>query len=124
MKDYQKNTSFKKFIYSRPVIILLFLLVIIFAYGIVGFWSKMQITKENRILAENRNHELTEEKNKLMLEIEKLKTDDGIEESIRSKFGLAKSGEGMIIVVDDKNIDTTEEKESTGVWSFLKGLFH
>jgi cell division protein FtsB len=123
MKDYQKNKNLKSFIYSRPVIILLFLLVLIFAYGVAGFWRRMQVTTENRVLAERKIADLEQEKKRLVSDIEKLKTDDGVEDSIRSKFGLAKAGEGMIVVVDQKDVVSNEEKEPSGVWSFIKNLF-
>ena len=83
----------------------------------------MQITIENRKLAENKIAELQKEKEKLSIDIAKLKTEDGIEENIRQKFGLAKEGENMIIVVDDQNKPTTEEAEERGFFSFFTNLF-
>ena len=82
---------------------LLGILVLFFAWGVVGFMGKMEVTRENRKISENKVAELESEKVRLSSEIAKLKTDNGVEESVREKFGLAKEGEGLIIVVEDKN---------------------
>ena len=65
--------------------------------------AKLGETSKNRQISEMKVVELKEFKEKLSYDIEKLKTDEGLEESIREKFGLIKEGEGLIVVVDDKN---------------------
>jgi cell division protein FtsB len=74
-------------------------------------------------VVENKVIELQKQKEKLSLDIEKLKTDEGVEESIRTKFGLAKEGEGEIVIVEDKNPSPPVEKSDGGFFSFLKNLF-
>lgn len=85
--------------------------------------NKMQVTIENRKIAENKVAELEKEKKRLSSDISKLKSQDGVEESIREKFGLAKEGEGMIVVVEDKNPPQTPKQKPGGFFSFLKNLF-
>ena len=77
--------------------------MLFFVWGIIGFMGKMEVTRQNKKIAENKVAELQQEKIKLSSDIAKLKTEGGVEESIRLKFGLAKEGEGLIVVVDDKN---------------------
>ena len=97
---------------------LLGILVLFFAWGVVGFMGKMQTTRENRKIAENKVAELQSEKVRLASEIAKLQTDSGMEESVREKFGLAKEGEGLIIVVEDKNPSETPN-EGKSNWFIL-----
>jgi len=106
--------------HSKPVLGLLGVVVLIFASGVIGFMGKMRTTIENRKVAENKLAQLETEKDRLSSEVAKLKSQDGIEESIREKFGLAKEGEGMIMIVDDKNPTKPPEKPKEG---FLSSLF-
>ncbi len=84
---------------------------------------KMEITRENKKIAENKVAELQQKKEKLSSNIAKLKTDQGVEESIREKYGLAKEGEDVIVVVEDKNASVAKESESGGFWSWFTSWF-
>jgi len=109
--------------YSRPVLALLCILVLVFAYGVIGFMGKMEMTIENRKIAENKVAELEKQKEKFSSEITKLNTEEGKEASIREKFPVAKDGEGEIVIVDDQNPPATPQPASSGFFSFLKNLF-
>ena len=123
MKSFQYKRGWKDILQSRPVLVFLGILVFIFAWSVFGFMGKMQITRENRKIAENKLIELKKEKEKLSSDIAKLKTDEGVEESIRAKFGLAKEGEGVIVIVEDPNPPEIPKQESKGFWSFFTNLF-
>ena len=120
MKSFQQKRRFRNIIYSRPVLVFLVVLVLFFAWGMLGFMDKMTVTRENREIVENKVAQLEKEKEKLSFGINKLKTENGIEESIRDKFGLAKEGEGMIVIVDDKNTVEIPKENSGGFFYFLK----
>ena len=105
--------------HSKPVLAILGVLVLFFAWGVIGFMGKMEITRQNRKVAENKIAELEERKEKLSSEIAKLKTESGVEESIREKFGLAKEGEGLIVVVEDQRKKETKPPGPSGFLSWL-----
>jgi len=119
MRSFQQKRGFKNIVYSRPVLAVLLLLVVIFAWSVVGFMGKMQATIENRKIAENKIVELEKQKEQLSSDIAKLKTEGGVEESIRDKFGLAKEGEGEIVIVEDKNLLSAPVPASSGFFPFL-----
>ena len=109
---------------SMPVLIFLGVVILVFAWGVLGFMGKMQETVRNKKIAEDKIAELQKQKDKLSSDIAKLKTDAGVEASIRDKFGLAKEGEGLIVVVDDKNQTATAvDSQAGGFWSWFKNLF-
>ena len=108
---------------SRPILVLLGVLVLIFAWSVFGFMGKMQTTRENRKIAEEKLIKLQKQKEKLSSDIAKLNTDEGVEESIRARFGLVKEGEGMIVIVDDENPLEVEKQEEGGFFSFFTNLF-
>ncbi len=123
MKSFQPKRGFRNILQSRPVLVFLGILLLVFAWGVIGFMGKMAASRENRKIAENKVAQLEQEKEKLSSDIEKLKTETGIEESIRDKFGLAKEGEGVIVIIEDKNKPKAAEKSSGGFFSFFTNWF-
>jgi cell division protein FtsB len=109
---------------SKIALIFLGIILVIFIYNLFGLFKKMQETAQNKKNIEDKITELEKSKENLDESITKLNTDKGVEESIRDKFGLAKEGEGMILVVDDKNAPAPEKKDdSSGFFSFFTNLF-
>jgi len=123
MKSFQRKRDWRSVMQSKPVLAILIILLFFFAWGMMGFMGKMQLTVENRKIAEERLRDLEEKKEKLSSDISKLSTESGIEESIRLKFGLAKEGEGVIVVVPDPNQAEEKEESSSGFFSFIKNWF-
>ncbi len=124
MASFQKKGKFKQVMQSKPFLVFLGVLILIFIYSIFGFVNKMQDTVKNRELVEEKITELEKSKEKFNSDISKLKTENGVEENIREKFGLVKDGENMILVIDDKNKTEGENKpNSQGFFSFLKNWF-
>jgi cell division protein FtsB len=124
MKDLKVKGKWRRIFQSKPVLALMGLLILLFAWNIIGFVVKMRETAKNKNIAENKIIELGEMKSKLSSDIEKLKTEKGIEENIREKFGLAKDGEQLIVVVEDKNQLIANPKDGgDGLFSWFKNLF-
>lgn len=110
--------------YSRPVLAFLGILVVFFAWGMIDFMGKVKIARENRKMAENKVAELKKEKEKLLSDIAKLKNPNGIEENIRLKFGLAREGERVVVVVENENkTESAPPAETKGFFYFLKNWF-
>jgi cell division protein FtsL len=124
MKSFQKNTKLQQIMQSKPFLVFLGIIIIIFIFSTIGFMGRMEETINNRKMLQDKIAELEKSKNNLNSEISQLQTPQGIEENIREKFGLAKDGENMIMVVDDTS--TTETNTQTnyeGFFSFLKNWF-
>ena len=123
MRNFQQKRGWRNVIESWPVLIVLGILVLVFAWGVKDFTEKMLTTRTNKETARQKLRELTEKKEMLSLDIAKLNTESGIEENIREKFGLGKDGEGLIVVVEDKNKPVAVEEKSNWFISFWKNLF-
>lgn len=123
MKSFQRKNGWSHIFQSKPFLILLATVILIFAWNVLSFWNKMQDTEQNRKLVEAKVAALKEQKEKLTADIESLKTDQGKERVFRENFGLAKEGENVIIVVEDKNLPAAPIKASNGFWSFFANLF-
>ena len=100
---------------SRPVLAFLFIAVIAFAWSVLGFWGK---------IVENKIAELKKKEETFSANIAILQTEAGVEYSIRDKFGWAKEGEGLIVIVDNKSPENNEsEKNKGGFFSFFFNWF-
>lgn len=120
MSNFHKERGWRNIIQSKPVLILFGILILVFAWNILGFWNKMQDTEKNRKIVEEKVAILKQQKEKLSLDINSLQTDQGKEKLFRENFGLAKEGEDMIIVIADKNPPEVPKTTSpSGFFSFL-----
>lgn len=108
---------------SKPFLIVFGLCILFFLWNMVGFFNKMQETEKNKKIAEDKVAELQQQKEKLTSDINSLKTDEGKEKFFRENLGLAKDGEDMIVVVDEKSQPASTNTESGGLWGFFKNLF-
>jgi len=83
----------------------------------------MQETGKNKKIAEDKVAQLEEQKEKLTSDTNSLQTDEGKEKFFRENLGLAKEGEDLIVVVEDKNKEAPESTDSGGFWGFFKNWF-
>ena len=62
---------------------------------------------------------------KLREELEKLKTEEGIEETIRDKYQVVKEGEKMVVIVDEEKKESIVlgEENKHGFIEWIKGIF-
>ena len=123
MRNFQRKRVWRNIMQSKPVLVALGILVLFFAWNILGFWNKMQDTEKNKKIIEDKVALLKQQKEKITNDINNLNTVEGKEKIFRENFGLAKDGEGVIAVVDDKNAPIAPKPASSGFWGFLKNLF-
>ena len=125
MRDFQNQKSkWRQVLESKPSLVLLFVLLVFLAWNVVVLYGKMRKTAADKSLADAQVQELEARKKELSADISRLETESGIEASIREKFGLAKEGEGVIVIEDQQNsASVTAVKSSGGFWDFLKNWF-
>jgi cell division protein FtsB len=119
MRDFQQKKRWRRLVQSWPVLIFLSILLLFFAWGIIGLMMRMQTTRENRQLAETKLLELQKKKEIFTADVAKLESESGIEETIREKFPVVKEGEGLIVVVDEKVKIEEPKIEEKGFFSKL-----
>lgn len=119
MRNFQQKKRWRSVVESWPVLILLSILLLFFAWGIIGLFRRMQVTTENRKIAEIKLQELQRKKEIFTTDVAKLGSEGGVEESIREKFPVVKEGEGLIIVVDDKDKAPEPTQEKKSIFSYL-----
>lgn len=102
----QKNVSFKRKLYSWPVLLILLVCVILLGFSVRGLYAKSRIAEANRREAEAHLESLKERKTQLGAELERLATDEGVETEIRTRFPVAKPDEGVIQIVEEEKTDS------------------
>lgn len=125
MAEFQKSKNPQGLQYSKPTIIVLFIVSIILIVGLFSIIPKELETRKNRNLVLNALDSLQSQSHSLESQIESLKTEDGIEEKIREKFRVVKDGEGLVVIVDEKSKEEdAPAAESNGFLNFFKNLFN
>lgn len=123
MREFQEKKRFRRYLYSKGAVAMLLVLVIFFGRASWGVYKKEQESAANAAQAQVSLKRLEDRQKILTHELNRLKTDEGIEEEIRSKFGVSKPGEQVIIIVDDRKSTTTEPEPEPTWWEKIKGAF-
>ena len=119
-----KNKPKYSFWHSPITLLVLFCLVVIFAYNMIGLIEKERDTNKNKISELKKIDELRKRESHLMDDINRLNTDEGIEESVRDKFQVVKPGEKMVVIVDPNEKEALPEPEvDHSFWGFIKRIF-
>ena len=119
MRNFQQKRMWRNLVQSKPFLILFGIVLLIFSWNVFGFWNKMQETVKNKTIIEEKVAALKQQKEDISSEMNNLNTDQGKEKFFRENLGLAKEGEDMTIVIDDKNPPAVPKPASSGFFSFF-----
>jgi len=111
----------RKALYSGWTLIVLLFVIFIVGRSTLSVSQKEKETKNNLNNANEELVELEDRRELLVKEIRKLSTERGVEEEIREKFRVVKSGEEMLMLIDGPETASSEEEEETGFWSKIFG---
>jgi len=119
MLEFQQKRNIKNILYSKFSLVILFLLIIFLAHSTYGIYIKSKLSTEGYDKVKNQYEDLNNRKIALEAEIDRLNSDIGVEEELRSKFNVAKPGETVVVVVDSKNIGKDLVKDTdNNFWEF------
>ncbi len=122
--DFQQKRKVRNVLYSKVTLVILLIVLIFLAKGAIGIFIKARVSVNNLGEVKKEYQSLADRKNVLTESINKLKTQEGIEAEIRSKYNVAKNGEVDIVIVDEKNSSTNGQNVSGGgFWSKILGWF-
>ncbi len=113
----------RKILYGKIGLVVLLVIFVLFAKGTWSVYRKASFAKENREQAEEQLRELREHEAMLTDELERLKTDRGMEEAIREKFDVGREGEQLIVLVDAPVPEIAPESEEITLWARIIGFF-
>lgn len=123
MRNFQEKRGWRNIVESKPFLIFFGIVLLFFAWNVWGLWSRMEETSKNRKIAEDKVATLKQQQQNISSEINNLNTDEGKEKFFRENLGLVKDGEGLTVVVEDKNPPVVPKPAYSGFWSFLTSWF-
>ncbi len=122
MHDFQKKKKIKKIIYSPIVLLILAIIFVIFFRGLISVYKKAKISEQNLEKEKIELSKLIDRQKNLTSSIDYLKTEQGIEDEIRTKFRAVKEGEQVAVILSD--VASIPPKEASTTKGFLYRLFH
>ncbi|MBX4215796.1 septum formation initiator family protein [Candidatus Parcubacteria bacterium] len=123
MSKFQARQRFRKVIYSKLTLFILAALLAIFAKSTYGLWEKYRDIAKARAVEEAELAALLAKEDTLSNRVSALKTSRGVEEAIREKFKVAKEGEGVVVVIDQKDTADSMVDDENPFMSFMRRLF-
>ena len=115
MKELRRKQRMKELLYSWPALILMVVLVFFLIKGSAEVMVKERESAKRVENLEKETEALSAREAELRDGIARLQTEEGIVEEIREKFSVAREGEYVAIIVDEKaNASSTESTE--GSW--------
>jgi cell division protein FtsB len=121
MVDFQTKKRIRKIMYSPLVLVILTIILLVLLSGVWGVYNKAKLSSANLERERNEVNKLTVRQQNLANSIDYLKTEQGVENEIRTKFRAVKEGEQVAVIVEDKQASTTSTTTKKGFWY---NLFH
>jgi cell division protein FtsB len=119
MREFQEQRKFKKLLFSKISIFLLFVVLVIVSIPVRKIYQKSRMAIERNEKVQDDLQELRDRKEKLEEEVVRLQTEIGKEEEIRKKFNVSKPGENTVVVVDRKEDASSEDQNKKGFFQKL-----
>jgi len=123
MRDFQRKRNIRKVLYSKGTLLLLLFLLVLVGKATWGLYAKEHESRKNldRVEAELLNLNLREDR--LRADIARLETPEGIETEIREQFQVARPGERMVVLVNNKKSEPEQNIKKQSLVSRFFNLF-
>ena len=121
----QSQRKIRRRIYSKTSLFVLFCILILTARGAMNVYAKEKQSQQDLKGVEMQRSQLAARAASVREDGDRLRTPEGVEEEIRSKFDVAKQGEGVIVIVDRAPEVTAPENRSMiqRFWDSVTGVF-
>lgn len=128
MFDFHEKRKIRKVLYSKVVFIILLFIAVLLSTSAYSRFIVAQQTKER---LEDRRIDLKALETRaevLGSKVEHLENERGIEEELRNRFDVAKEGEQVVIILEDRDVreeieknikDEASFKTESGIKSFM-----
>lgn len=103
MREFQAKRRFERILYSTGSILVILLIIGFLAKATYGAYQKKVISQKELDLTMQAYNHLTTEQQNLKGDLAFLKTDEGIDAELRSKYRLVRPGENVVVIVEEQN---------------------
>ena len=122
MLDFQQKRKIKRVLYSKTSIVVLAVLIFFLARSTYDIYGRQRLSVESFGESTREYESLKTREAHLTTSLLRLETEEGKEEEIRSKFGVAKPGEVVVTVIDDPALGS-ETAVKKGFWGKMMDWF-
>jgi cell division protein FtsB len=124
MLDLHEWRRLRRLLYSKGALVLLLFLLLMSVQGVWDIYVKERSV--NRIVEEQEQElvELQRRQAALVLELNRLSTERGIEAELRQKYEVARPGEHVIVLVEPQRNDVPTTTQKKNFFEWLQELFH
>ncbi len=112
MFDVFEKRKLRRFFFSRMLSVALFGFFVFLAHASWGAYTTSVTAAETRAEVEAEHSALALRKDALSQDIERLKTDRGVEAELRSRFDVGHEGERLVVLLDPPVHDIVPEQAS------------
>ncbi len=124
MLRFDEKRTFRRYLYSRPSLAILGILILFVSHAVYGVYGKAQSAGAFLSEAEDKLAAMKKREAYFAGEMERLNSEMGVEEEIRKKFQVAKEGEKVIVIMDeDKNATTSVVGKKKSLWQRILSVF-
>ncbi len=120
MIEFQARKQIRRILYSPLLLVILLVALLFFSRATYSLWQKYGDAKDMISLLEKEKSVLNAKQDNLAARVSTLKTDKGVEEAIREKFKVIKEGEGVVVIVDQKEKESDTLQSKTEIPTFLE----
>src|SRR3989344_6389174 len=111
----QRQNAVRLFLRRLGMLALLGLIAVSVS-GVWGVYKKERESAELRAQVERERADLIARQALLESDLDRLKTDRGIEEALREQYALAENGEQLIVIVDPQSPPAVEATSTVREW--------
>lgn len=122
MLEFQKKKQLRKILYSPIVLLVFSIILVLLLKGVWGVYQKERLSAQNLEQEKGELEKLALREKNLAASLDYLKTDQGIESEIRTKFRVVKEGEKVAVILD--NQASSAPVVATTTHGFWYRLFH
>lgn len=121
MKYDNKEISFLK---TRFGLFLSFVVFLILIFGFISIFSKMRVAIKNKKQEQLKLEAYKKEEQLIKKRLEDITSPDGFEKNIRENYGLVKDGEGVVVIIEEKDeeSDVVLENDKFNMRDFLRHI--
>ena len=122
MLNFQQKKRLRNTVHSRITLGILLIFVVLLGHATFNAYSRYKEAKMKENREVNELYKLEGRKKILDEDITRLQSERGIEEEMRSRYGVVKNGEKIIVVVDSKQNKKTKKGSNINGNSFWDAI--
>ena len=121
--DFHEKQRMRRWLYSKTTFVILAIAIVVAGIQVWDMYQKARLTKTQLAQTEEAYKKLQEREAFLSEETRGLSTEAGVEAKLRARFGVAKEGEEIVVILEDTQNDESVETFSwwQRVWRWMRG---